>query len=560
MLTILFILLSILYTYLPWHYGYIYSGDDLLFHLERLEEAYLNVKSHHLFISEINTFSFGEFGQAINAFYPWGNLFPYVLIRILLHDPINSYYTYLTLEQFLGLVFAYVSAKIITKSTSKALIFSTLVRFSSVILFTDFFRVDIGESWAFIFVPLTFAGLYQLLITSDFKIGLLILSLGLTFELYCHIMVSFLTVLIIILLEIIWLCCKKPNVSNLKKVPSAEILGVLIFSLNSLAILVPIITFKNSTQITWPDPDKIFFITKQISFGNVIEGSLNNNLSILNIGILGILVIIACLTQYNSFSSLSKVCFIFGIFLLIISTDAFPWYLFRNTSVASIQFAWRLLPFSVLFLVFSLVNSIKLRLPTLSLIVLFAVVFANGALTKFIVNKNNNYSTHNTYSYQHPYGKNINNNIYKKSLTYYYHNYDSYHMDYIPKKTYDSKYDAYNHMVIINGKKSYLSSKNLHPIYQGMTYKFNSTSKIHTVELPFLIYDSKFYKVTVNGKPQKLIITKNRLPFISKDSGYIRKVTIKYTTPLLYIIARFISLISILTSFIILLLIKKRLW
>ncbi|MFR0628656.1 hypothetical protein ACLUWJ_06330 [Limosilactobacillus mucosae] len=559
-ITILFIIMAILYTYLPWHYGYIYSGDDLLFHLERLEEAYLNIKSHHFFVSEINTFSFSEFGQAINAFYPWGNLLPYALIRMFLHNPINSYYTYLTLEQFLGLIFAYISAKIITRSTSKSLIFTVLLRFSSVILFNDFSRADIGESWAFIFVPLTFTGLYLILIKSNFNMGTLLLSLGLTFEIYCHIMVSFLSVLIMILLEIIWLYYGKPSTLRLGRVLKAEALGTIIFTLNSLAILVPILTFKNSTQLIWPD--KKFFITRQINLNSVIEGSLNNNLSTLNIGILGLVVIIICLIQFKSFSRLNKICFIFGILLLVIGTNAFPWYLFRNTAVASIQFAWRLIPFSILFIIFSFANSLQLKLSTLTLVILFTIVFASGALTNYITSKNNNYSKDDTYSFQHPYGKNIDKKIYKRSLTYYYYNKDSYHMDYIPKKTYKSKnfnsYNVYDHMAIINGRKTYLSSKELHPIYQGMTYKFNSSSKIHTVELPFLIYNSNFYKVTVNDKPYKTIITENQLPLVSKKTDSIRKVTIQYVTPSLFIIVRFISLISILISFFLIFLMDKK--
>ena len=135
-------------------------------------------------------------------------------------------------------------------------------------------------------------------------------------------------------------------------------------------------------------------------------------------------------------------------------------------------------------------------------------------------------------------------------------------MDYIPKKTYKSKnfnsYNVYDHMAIINGRKTYLSSKELHPIYQGMTYKFNSSSKIHTVELPFLIYNSNFYKVTVNDKPYKTIITENQLPLVSKKTDSIRKVTIQYVTPSLFIIVRFISLISILISFFLIFLMDKK--
>lgn len=99
-------------------------------------------------------------------------------IRAVLKNPISAYYIYMVMEQFLGLVLAYLFAHRLSKRRDVAILFSILLRFSVYILFNDFGRADIGESWAFVFVPVAFLGLYYLLKANYYQ-GSICLVLGL---------------------------------------------------------------------------------------------------------------------------------------------------------------------------------------------------------------------------------------------------------------------------------------------------------------------------------------------------------------------------------------------
>lgn len=146
----LFICLAYLYIAIPLKSGTIFVASDRIFHLERLEEFHRNFETGH-FVSMISTYSFSRVGQAINAFYPWGSLIPYALIRGFIVKPVTAYYVYMMFGQFLGLLIAFYSAFKLNKNRDQSLIFAVCLRFSAYIIHDDFSRADLGESWALIF-------------------------------------------------------------------------------------------------------------------------------------------------------------------------------------------------------------------------------------------------------------------------------------------------------------------------------------------------------------------------------------------------------------------------
>lgn len=193
-----FFLFSLLYIYFFVKSGYLMVGSDRMFHLERMEEAYQTLKNDHI-ISYVSTYSFARIGQAINVFYPSLNLVPYALIRIVMTNEVHAFYFFMFLEQFIGLIIAFYSGKIILKSIKGAYLFAITLRFSLYILYNDFVRCDIGESWALLFVPMALAGLYMILKddNNNFE-GALILTISLIFELCCHIITTIITIVIIV--------------------------------------------------------------------------------------------------------------------------------------------------------------------------------------------------------------------------------------------------------------------------------------------------------------------------------------------------------------------------
>lgn len=536
-----FMLISIMYTILALHYGYIYPGHDRSFHLERLEEAYRNVSSNNFFISVINTFSFSKTGQAVNVYYPWGNLLPYTLIRIFVNNPVKAYYFYMELAQFLGLSVAYLSAKSLTKSTNKSFIFAVLTRLSTVIIFDDYIRADIGESWALIFVPLAFAGLYFLLNTTNYKLGILMISLGLSLEFYCHIMTSFLSVIVILALVILWLICGQNICNRLVIILKYGFPSALIFLGSTIAIWLPMITFRGDTKIFLPD--KTHFASNQVDFNSVINASIGNNLTIVNIGIVGIIVLVICLVNIAKFSYINKKIFIFGIVLLLFSTSIFPWYLFRNTAIATIQFGWRFMSFAMILLTFVFVDEFNFNGWQVFWITMFTIICVNGAIVSFI-QKQNCYPNYTQESYKNAYKYNLDAKMYKKIMTYHYcAEGSSYYADYLPDKL--SLVQLDNHLALINNKKTYIQTKNIIPIYQGEIYRFKKND-VYSVRLPFVIYKKENYVVMVNGKKSKFKVTDKHLLCISKPYS-IKNIKVIYITPNSYIIARWVSLAIVLT-------------
>lgn len=178
-----FALLAYMYIIILFKTDKIFPAADRLFHLERFEEEFKTLQSGHL-VSMISTFSFSKVGQAINVYYPWGNLIPYGIIRSIVSRPVTAYYFYIGLEQFLGLLIAYFSVNKISKNRKLAFVFAIVLCFSAYVLFDDFPRFDVGESWALIFIPLTLAGFYALVVKNNYLSGSLCMILGLSAELY----------------------------------------------------------------------------------------------------------------------------------------------------------------------------------------------------------------------------------------------------------------------------------------------------------------------------------------------------------------------------------------
>ncbi|WP_049780061.1 hypothetical protein [Ligilactobacillus ruminis] len=80
------------------------------------------------------------------------------------------------------------------------------------------------------------------------------------------------------------------------------------------------------------------------------------------------------------------------------------------------------------------------------------------------------------------------------------------------------------------------------------------TSRKADIILPFVVYDVSNYKLTVNGRNEKLKVDKYSRAKIEKAKE-IRNVNIKikYITPTYIVVFRYVSFISIIVIFVILL-------
>lgn len=548
-----FLLLSYLYIYVFLKGGYSTIASDRTFHLERLEEAYRNVKSGHVF-SLISTFSESRIGQAIGTYYPSGNLFIYAIIRCILHKPITSLFAYIMVEKFLSLIVAYFSCKIITKRKDVSYLFSVLYTFSVYSIHNNFFRCDIGESWASIFIPMAFCGLYLILFRKDRFKGCLLISFGLASITYSHILSTIMTIAILFVVYLSTLSIQKYKSKSFK----ALVISSLIYFLASSGFNVPFINAILSNKINNPD---VSGFGSSVNMGDLFVESLKNSAMSPNVGfilIIATIVGIACLYTENKFN---KYIYIYGLVLLIISTSLFPWMIFKNTSINLLQFPWRLLQFAVMFLslcVSRVVCDAKIK-SFKHIVTLFAIILSISSLIQC-----------------HDYGMKISKDSSADSNPWYWKiNNDNYfssvsinrgvdnaamYRDYLPYNSVIKADDIFMHRAYVNGKEYFVDSNNIESGYQSETFKLKGIpSKKAEIVLPFVIYGNHSYILTVNKN--KVIFktdSYSRILFTKPKGVKNIVVNIRCITPKYVILARYVSLIVILAMILLFILCESR--
>lgn len=553
---IFFMLLSIVYVLLLWHKGIILSGDDRIFHIERFEEAYQTLKSGH-FLSLISTYSFSKVGQAINTYYPWGNLIPYAILRYLIKNPIYTYYSYIALEQLIGLTLAYLLGKELWSKRSTAAFFAVTFRFSTYVIFNDFARADFGESWGLVFVPLTMLGLVKILKTEKIS-GTLLLAIGLSLTLYNHILTTIFSILVIVTIYIIALINKRTSINESLKY---FILSAIIFIGTTLAVTIPILVGMLNTKISKPATD--IFKTKQISFTDLVVASVNNTVEHGNPTI-GIILFSAFLFGFLALKKVNRWeqgAYLLGLIFVVLSTTLFPWSLFAKTPVANIQFAWRLVPFASIFLAIYLAAIFNLKVKNkrifLGITTLICVIFAYGGIQNYSLEQDGISNSEQSLEkkLQNPYGYSLTKYSYEKSLSLNQTNaYNArYGMDYLPQNAVGISDKMYDHIIQVNGKEYTMNSASIIPGYNSMKFVIPAkwlNEKENTVVLPFVVYNKKNYIVYGNGKNMNFAVTKHSQPTITIKRANTVNITIKYQTPKIFLILRYVSLAFLLISII----------
>ena len=551
LLVLSFLVLSYFYILFYIKNGLLLVGSDRMFHLERMEEAYQSLKNGQL-ISYISTYSFARIGQAINIFYPSYNLIVFALIHMFIKSNVISFYVYIYIEQFIGLTVAFYSGKVILRSSKAAYLFSLILRFSTYILYNDFARCDIGESWALIFIPITFAGFYLVLEKNSNK-GSLILALGLILELGCHILTALITIVFIIICYFIFSYSEGKTKITFFKMFNAGI----IFVMGSLCIITPIISTMFSTKVNKPDINVLG--SYNFNFSDLIVNSINNTLQMdkPNLGIiLGVSLTLGFIIYPNS-SKIMKQIYLVSILLTIMGVNVFPWSIFSKTPIAIIQFPWRLLTIIIILLSLYLSDFIgkKFSIKQCIIFTLFILTITCGSQIRFSKFQSTNYPTMNyRNTATNGWGYLLNNNavsrVKSKNMI---SSLSSRSLDYLPEKSIKDNKNIFEHKVRVDSKLVSLKNNQIHSGYQNITYNLVDLPHGKRVELPFLIYTSKNYKVFENNREISFSKSSKSTVQLSKPARS-KNVQIKvcFYTPILWKIANLISFITVITLSIIL--------
>ena len=346
---------------------YLYSigislGQDLSFHLSRIDGLVNTIRSGNIlgyihFVEGLgNTINLnnkaawinsnlGNYGYANGLFY--GNLFIYLpaLLTLCGLSLILSYKIFILIVMILTSLLMFYAVKKITKSDRIAFIASLLYTTCSYHMTDVVIRAAVGESLAYMLVPITLLGLYYILFDDKKKWYIFAISFALLVN--SHVIT---TIIMVVVYSFIILF----NIKNLFKEKRFKYLiySVLLgFLLSSFFILPLVEQLANDTFMLSDMPIKpsnravpILKMFLGIRFSTVIY-----NLDFTPSGIGLIFLIPLFFIKEVKSSKILKISIITGLICLLCTTNIFPWK-YLDKTLGFIQFPWRLYLPATLFL------------------------------------------------------------------------------------------------------------------------------------------------------------------------------------------------------------------
>lgn len=309
--------------------------SDNRFHMMRIEGLSDALKNSNVF-PKINMSFIDGFGYVVNLFYSNFMLYPAAILRLLGLSMSEVTVIYFFILNFLTFISSFWSFKKINGFYWNSLIFSFMYTLSAYRLHNLLFRYDLGELGAFIFLPIAFVGIYNIFYGD--KKQWIALTLGITGIIYCHPLSPLLVAFLI-------LCCVVLNIKEIRKdlqiiFSLAKATGVSI--LLSLAYFLPMIEqLKNMTfKLVDAKPNLELSASKPMS---IMTDSFNNNISQPTLGVIVFLALIVMWLNYKYVEKKStRQLLVLGSFLLVMSTNLFPWIIVQKTFLKILQFPWRL--------------------------------------------------------------------------------------------------------------------------------------------------------------------------------------------------------------------------
>lgn len=199
--TMIFILILTLLASIPvFIFPGIKKGDDIYFHLSRISAISDNIKNHNIF-NGIYSEYFNGYGYANGLFYP--DLFLYIpaIFKTLGVSIINSYKIFLILINFLSIASIYITIKGISKNKYASILGSIIYAFAPYRLVDMYERAALGETLAFIFIPIIIYGIYEIIYKDKKKFY--ILTIGMSGLILSHIVSTYIIGIVIFIICLI---------------------------------------------------------------------------------------------------------------------------------------------------------------------------------------------------------------------------------------------------------------------------------------------------------------------------------------------------------------------
>lgn len=323
---------------------------DLGYHLNRIMEISKNLNLK-VFPTLIHSGLLNNLGYANSIFYPEIFLYiPAMLMSIFHLHVLTVYKIFLIIITFFTFITTYISAKGIFKKKGSAWLASILYVFALYRLTDIYVRGALGEILSFIFVPLIFYGLYEIIFGENKKWW--IISIGLFGVANCHVL-TFAMLIPIILLICLFNCDK--IFKDKKKFLNLVIAGVIAIIL-CVGFFIPMFeqkandkfyidgqTIESSEVVKSRSLSLSMMLGSDIKSGYAVDSSVRNDG--MSEGVGAVLLILAglmlCRKGLNYKENRFEIqLFILGIISYFMTSKFFPWEWFSFLNV--LQFAFRL--------------------------------------------------------------------------------------------------------------------------------------------------------------------------------------------------------------------------
>lgn len=480
MLILLFIMfLSVISTIPAFTDGFFKFAMDGSIHFIRFESIAQAFKNGQL-PSYVNFMGFGNVGETFNSMYPWITAMIFIIPRAVMKNPIHAMFVGFVALNFLTIINTYLLTRCLTNKKSIRIFGILIYQFNTYHLSDMYARNAIGESLAYAFLPLVFMGCYQIWHKRN-KNGIISLALGMGLVFNSHLITAFFTTILILIVEIIRLFFKRISRKEILSfiISSFTCIPVVLFSIINIAT----VSLANHIQTPWKDMIPIdAWSALHSTISNIVsEDPHQHNIGIVCLFLMCAMLILSLKKELTKFSP-----YIFGswsIFILTLNWFSLPKFL-KESILGNLQFTCRLLPLSMILLTIGSVlilnnysNIINIRLLALLTSLIIVALSYNSIL--------NYHNTKNDGAIRYY----VTKDNYLSTISEAYWGYGDYAL-----------IDKNNKTVFKEILKHDLRFKIEKIEYNKIKISSNYTSKKNS-EVPFLMYNSIPYNVTVNGKP-----------------------------------------------------------
>lgn len=453
----------------------IFLGDDLFFHKGRIDGLSEAFKQGNYF-PKINYSYLSGFGYATGIFYSDFFLVIPALLRVIGLSLSQVYIIFMVLITFTTFLVSYLVRYSFDRVKNKSILFSILYTFSTYRIAAMTRRGALGESLAFIFLPLVLLGIYHIIFKDSKKWYLL--ALGMTCLVLSHLITALIAIVFIGCLSIIngkVLYKERRRFYDLIKATVATI-GLTLF------YFVPIgeqLIFQQLRVRNAP----VFNLSEEgLSLIEFISNTLTNNPYEVTIGLMPALFIVFYIAKFSKLSNFTKqlvsMSLIFWLFsLTLLSID-----ILDKTVLNNIQFPWRF--YSLVTLLITFVISMddlefltKKRINILNVLTIGIVLVTNI----FLLFATNRYIPYEDF-----------NELYNTEI--------GYGEEYLPTNTSNeilSTALTYDDFPIYNSNSGTGKITNYKESYGTISFDYD-IKKPTQVTLPFIYY--KGYKASVNDQ------------------------------------------------------------